>query len=189
MHPPRRSFWAVFVKVNLQLAASGDSNMIAASSLNDMHGDCSGAAPPCWHGPVELAPSSLAQPGRCWGPSARPSAAPLDLNPGAANSQVLARREPPARGCCRDKVSMDPCPCSWTRAITASSRGARWEAPRGPNAIYKQQVQEHHPQLQHQPLCACPRCMSRAGGAQLPPRPPSPAPWEGDSGRSRTFPP
>lgn len=37
LHPPRRSFWAVFVKVNLQLAASGDSNMIAASSLNDTH--------------------------------------------------------------------------------------------------------------------------------------------------------
>lgn len=46
LHPLRRSFWAVFVKVNLQLAASGDSNMIAASSLNDAHGDCSGTDPP-----------------------------------------------------------------------------------------------------------------------------------------------
>lgn len=46
LHPLRRSFWAVFVKVNLQLAASGDSNTIAASSLNDAHGDCSGTDPP-----------------------------------------------------------------------------------------------------------------------------------------------
>lgn len=45
LHPPRRSFWALFVKVNLQLAASGESNMIAAWSLSHMPGGCSGTAP------------------------------------------------------------------------------------------------------------------------------------------------
>lgn len=51
--------------------------MIAASSLNDVHGDCSGAAPPRLGRDLRSqAPSSLAELDRSWGPPAHPSAAP-----------------------------------------------------------------------------------------------------------------
>ena len=105
LHPPRSSFWALFVKVNLQLAASGDAKAMAAPSLNATHGDRSGAARPA---PARTRTAGPEQHRWCWGPSAHPRAAPVALDPSDASSWVLARREPRVGGCRRDKVSMAP---------------------------------------------------------------------------------
>lgn len=85
LHPPRRSFWAVFVKVNLQLAASGDSNMIAASSLNDTHTVIAPA----------LTPPALAQT-RAAGPERHRRAG---LVPGIFCPFQYSPRHPQPRGC------------------------------------------------------------------------------------------
>lgn len=46
LHPPRRSFWALFVKGNLQLTASGGSSLSVAPNLSHMQGGIAPALPP-----------------------------------------------------------------------------------------------------------------------------------------------
>lgn len=53
LHPPRCSFWAVFVKVNLQLAASGDPNMRATFRLNNTGVIALVLPPQRWHNPQQ----------------------------------------------------------------------------------------------------------------------------------------
>lgn len=53
LHPPRCSFWAVFVKVNLQQAASGDPDMRATFSLNNTGVIALVLPPQRWHNPQQ----------------------------------------------------------------------------------------------------------------------------------------